>query len=240
MKNLFLIGFFVLAFVLCFSGLVLAVVPNGAASVTAGASTTAPTSSPANNSAIAGNITELTITGYSTTQTWQGYFGNVSGAIRLADSSGDVMYNWSLAEPSGEVYASTADSITWSLIGCFDLSANGAAVETTYNIGSGDADGLDETFALNNHDAFYTNNILIAANLCNSTQLFDSTGTSVDSRFEEVLLSDGTNTIFASILEDTNVDGFDGNDHDFQMLVLEDGHETNTDTTPYYFYVELE
>ena len=57
--------------------------------------------------------------------------------------------------------------------------------------------------------------------------------------FDEVLMSDGVNTIFASLLEDDAV-GFDGATHDFEMLVLEDGHETDTSASTYYFWVELE
>ena len=34
--------------------------------------------------------------------------------------------------------------------------------------------------------------------------------------------------------------GFDNTAHDFEMLVLENGHETDTSTTTYFFYVELE
>jgi len=65
-----------------------------------------------NTTAIAGNVTELAISGYSITQSWQGYFGNVTGTIMLADNSDNVMYNWSLASPEGEIYASTNDSIS--------------------------------------------------------------------------------------------------------------------------------
>jgi hypothetical protein len=61
--------------------------------------------------ALAGNVTELSISGFSITQSWQGYFGNVTGTIMLSDSSDNVMYNWSLASPEGEIYASTNSSI---------------------------------------------------------------------------------------------------------------------------------
>ncbi|MFH1801966.1 MAG: hypothetical protein ABH864_00780 [archaeon] len=78
-----------------------------------------------NSSAFAGNITEIVVTAYSTTQSWQGYVGNVSGAVELADASGDVLYNWSAAQPDGEVYASTSSSISWRNIQCFNFTANG-------------------------------------------------------------------------------------------------------------------
>jgi hypothetical protein len=41
---------------------------------------------------------------------------------------------------------------------------------------------------------------------------------------------------------DTDEIGFDGYEHDFQMLVLEDGHAGASELTPtlYYFWVELQ
>lgn len=214
--------------------------PNGASTVTEVISSNGPAAgTAANHSAIAGNVTELSITGNSITQSWQGYYGNVSGAIRLADASGNPMYNWSLASPSGEVFASTASSITWSSIACFDWAADGEALETSFNINDS-ADGVNETFSDSNvHDAFSVGSTSFVANQCMSTQIFDSTGAGVAGNFEEVLLHDGTNTVFASLLEE-DLSGFDNTSHDFEMLVLEDGHSGDSSTTPYFFYVELE
>lgn len=229
----------ILVLVLAFS-IVSAVQPFGASTVTEGASTRAPADSPQTNAAIAGNVTELTISGSSITQAWQGYFGNVTGSIQLADSSNNVLYNWSLADPEGEVYASTSNSIAWASVACYDLATNGDALETTFGIDNADVDGLDETFNSATHSEFYTNSVQFAANGCNSTAVYDSTQASVAGNFEEVLLTDGSDIIFTSILEESAVNGFDGADHDFEMLVLEDGHLTDVATTTYYFYVELE
>ena len=43
-----------------------------------------------------------------------------------------------------------------------------------------------------------------------------------------------------SALLEEDATGFDTASHDFEMLVLEDGHETDSAVTPYYFWVELE
>jgi hypothetical protein len=186
--------------------------------------------------AYAGNITGLVLNGNSITSAWQGYFGNVTGVIQLADASDNIMYNWSLASPEGEVYASTSGAVAWTGIACFDLATNGAALETDYGIGADDVDGVDETFSLNNHAEFFTNNIQFTAGQCSNTKVYGAGGAAI---FDEVLMTDGTNTIFTSILDD-NTAGFDAATHDFEMLVLEDGHGTNTATTTYSFYVELE
>lgn len=214
--------------------------PNGASTVTPGTSTRASADSAQSHNAIAGNVTELTIYGDSITQSWQGYFGNVSGTIRLADSSGDAMYNWSLASPQGEIFASTQAAVSWTGVQCFNWTANGTALETTYNIDDA-ADGINETFSdSNSHVEFSVGTTTFNAGDCMSVDVFDSTGASVDGTFEEVLLADAAgNPVFAALLEE-DANGFDSTTHDFQMLVLEDGHNGDTSTTQYFFYVELE
>ncbi|MFA5764432.1 MAG: hypothetical protein WC915_06510 [archaeon] len=234
---------------------VLAVEPFGS-SVTQLSSTRAPEDIATSDNAIAGNITELGVSGFSVTQSWQGYFGNVTGTIQLADNGDNVMYNWSLASPEGEIYASRLSTINWYNIQCLgdELGVNFTTLETDYGIANDDVDGVNETFTWTgshengenlSHDLFYTNNIEFLAGECASTHLFADSNSSEDSTFQEVLLLDNssissTNVVFASILDEENPLGFDGRAHDFEMLVLENGHSTDTATTTYYFWVELE
>ncbi len=237
--------------------------PNGA-SFSVVRNERAPTNSTSgSHGAYAGNVTELNIGGGSVTQAWQGYFGNVSGTLQLADANNNVLYNWSLASPSGEVYASTNQTITWTNIQCFNFTANGqggdesgnggttnlngtnlTTLETLFNIDAGDIDGVDETFSLvgSVHDAFFTASQSFSAGECPSTALFDSTGEGVDGNFEEALLYEPASgsVVFASIIESGSVNGYDGSDYDFEMLVLEDGHGVDVTATTYYFFVEIE
>ena len=192
------------------------------------------------NDAIAGNVTGLTVEGESITQSWQGYYGNVTGSITLADGSDNVMYNWSLASPEGEIYAvNNSDNVDWKNIDCFDIgnASKVNSLESSYGIDADDIDGVNETFNENNHEKFYVASQEFTSGQCRNAKIYDDTGTGV---FDEVILEDsGGQTIFMSILKE-DVTGFDGNSHDFEMLVLEDGHGTDTATTPYFFYVELE
>jgi len=219
--------------------LAFAVEPFGVENINVENSSKSTSDDPVGVPAQAGNVTELNIFGYSTTQAWQGYFGNVSGTIQLADSSDNIMYNWSVADPEGEIYATRQPSVSWESVDCFNWSENGSWLESDFNIAANDVDGVDETFNSYSHPVFYTNNLEIPQDTCMSTNVFDSTGGSTNN-FYEVLLWDGVDVIFTSVLEEGSVLGFDGKDHDFEMLVLEDGHGTDTSTTPYYFYVELE
>lgn len=231
--------------------------PYGAGTVTNVENTTAPSDDPESTEAYAGNISELTITGFSTTQSWQGYTGNVTGVIQLADSEDHVMYNWTDANPRGEVYASTNDSVEWGYIQCFNLTADGShgddtgqagatslygtnytALESEFGIISDDdADSVDITFASKDHGVFYSNSFEFGAGECQNVKLFDSEGTG---SFDEVLLYEPTtaSVLFTSII-DRDADGYDGRTHDFQMLVLDNGKGTNLDPTTYYFYLEL-
>lgn len=253
----------VLAVIFCFGFFAYFVnaAPNGAG-VTAGTPERASEDSAESDDAFAGNITFLDVTGNSITQTWQGYFGNVSGVIQLADSSGNTLYNWSLAEPSGEIYSSTNSSISWANIQCFNFTANatgsvGSAggtnlagtnltgLEAMFNIGGSDVDGVDETFSFtpggDGHDAFTTASLSFSAGECLSAKTFNSAGTQGTNQFEQALLYEPTTSsvVFASILEQGTLNGFNNADNDFQMLVLEDGHGVDTSTTTYYFFVEL-
>ena len=162
------------------------------------------------------------------------------------------MYN-SISFSEGEIYASTNDSIAWSSIKCLEAERGTyfEGLEEEFGIEWDDVDGVNETFSIDGshengggliHDLFYTNNIEFTAGQCASTHVFTANQRAEASTFQEVLLYDTTtySVIFTSILDEESPLGFDGRAHDFEMLVLENGHLTDTSTTTYYFWVELE
>jgi hypothetical protein len=250
------LGLFSLLFLL---PVVYAIDPFGA-NVTVTNITRAPADTADSEFAYAGNISEMTVTGYSITQSWQGYYGNVTGTIQLADGSDYVMYNWSAASPLGEIYASTNQTISWVNIQCFNYTATGqytgetgnggttslygtnlSILEGMYGINATDVDGVDETFTyLGDHNLFYTANKQFSVGECRSTRVYADTGPEADN-YEEVLLYEPatTSVIFTSILERDEA-GFNTKSSDFEMLVLENGHGTDVSATTYYFFVELE
>ncbi len=240
-----------------------AIVPTGANSSSFIKTGTSPNQAPDSRTAYAGNVSEILVNGLTTTQTWQGFYGNVTGTVELADSNHNVMYNWSLASPGGEIYASTNSSISWPYVQCFNFTSNGtyaddtanagatsqfganlSIIQTRFNINISDVDGVNRTFArigAGGHTQFYTANQQFSAGECSSTRVYDNTGAGVAGKFEEALLYEPTSTslIFATLLN-TDANGFDSQTHDFEMLVLEDGHGTNTASTTYFFFVELQ
>ena len=63
----------------------------------------------------AGNVTELNVSGWSITEHWAGFFGEISGNMTLADSGGNIFYDWTgLNALSGEVFASSDDAVSWA------------------------------------------------------------------------------------------------------------------------------
>ncbi|MBI4154189.1 hypothetical protein HY501_02545 [Candidatus Woesearchaeota archaeon] len=239
-------------------------VPDGADNATTVNSTRRAPGSPAQLAAVAGNVTELVISGYTVTQSWQGYYGNVTGTITLEDSGGNVLYNWTATNPNGEIYASNK-TVLWTSIQCFNFTATGTMNLSAdvsngggYSLSGLNLSGLHQLYSINNtnppvdsvnitffetnvHQMFFTGPFQFDSAECPTAYMHDNSGAKTAGSFEEVLLWDPlTNqTVFASLLED-NLLGFDQRSHDFEMIVLEDGHGTDTANTLYYFYVEIE
>lgn len=195
---------------------------------------------------VAGNITEVLVTGDSLTQSWSGIVGNVSTTLVLDDASVKSLYTWTAANPSGEVYTATVANVNWASgnVKCFNLTAKGpevnaTALDTTYGIVAADADGVADTFAIGTHPAFTAGANSFTANKCPTADLYTNDAASVDNTWAEVLLYEDTQNlpIYASIINQ-NANGYNNEKYDFQSIVLENGHG-NTVTTTYYFYVEL-
>ncbi len=180
------------------------------------------------HAAFGGNITQLNINGNSQTLVWQGYFGGVGGSLVLEDASGDIIYDWSNSTPTGEVFSSRSDSVVWASI----AAQNNCSIENS--ITGTNADAMNNTFTASSNTAMTVGSTLINTTTSCATNTYVNSATQ-SSVFEEVVLTDGSNTIYATFIENNAV-GFDGGNYDFQMIVPEDNDGT---TTTYYFYMEL-
>ena len=169
------------------------------------------------------------------TQHWAGYYGDVSGLIRLA-SGDDVMYSWTAGTVvGGEVYASTNETIAWGSI----VAETAADVDTALTYLAGKSDSATITFDTTNSAVINVGTVPITQGTAAATHTYVN-GASQTINFEEVILTDGTNTVWTAIIS-PNAVGFETGTatHDYQMIVPEDG-SGNTATTTYYFFVELE
>ena len=184
----------------------------------------------------AGNVTELSIHATSVSRFWAGYYGNISGTIVLSNANNASLYEWNATNAHGQIYAARNDTLQWDSVNC----ANDALVaqeEADMNMGSS-PERINLTFQYQSHPEFYVGSNPITQDTCKSTNLYDNTGFQTDSFFQ-ILLQEGSTAIYTTIISPETI-GYDGNTYDFQMIVPEDGSLGNTDTTTYYFYVEIE
>ncbi len=211
--------------------------------------------------AIAGNVTEFNTNTSTITRTWQGYFGNITGTITLGDASNKTLYDWSQSSPQGQIYAvRNAATPTWSSVVCASqaqLQAEDVALGV--NESHNEVDAVNVTFVVGGapdqiarfgssqltYPAFWVGSTQINANACPVAVMYNSTH-QPSPYFKEVMLSDGSaNLIYTGIIAHTlnpyaESDGFDARTHDFEMIVGENGHGTDTAVSQYYFYLELQ
>jgi len=185
-----------------------------------------------------GTFTTMVLNGTFQNLRWKAYVGNVTGILTLDDSNGYTIYNWNLTSIAGEVYVSRNSTISWSSITCASGSRL-SAEQQFLSMNDTSVDSINKTFNTTTHKSFYVGTTQIANSTCrNIATYINDTKQSVSetSKFQEVLLSDSVNMVYAVILED-NVLGFDTSRYDFQLIVPED--DTKTTPTTYYFYAEI-
>lgn len=235
MKKLYL--FLVILFL---SFYIVTAAPAGPSNVTNLGSSRYSAANAANVTAVAGNVTELNFIANTVTQTWQGYYGNVTGKIVLGNSNNNSMYDWNLSSPSGQIYATRTASVPlWTSMRC----ANQTEINSEDNIlgvnQSVDQDSVNKTFInTTSFNSFYVGGININnTQNCRAVQLYNASGVS-SANFAEVLLSDTSSMIYTGLITNPAL-GFDNRTHQFEMMVGENGHQGDSSVTSYYFYLEL-
>ena len=207
---------------------------------------------------VAGNVTELNISGETITRHWAGLFGEVKGKITLEDANKHIFYDWTVANPQGQIYAARVNSVDWTSIRCANstersnedafVSANpdndeDAPSRTFLAYGSTDGYTTTNGHVGPGHPTFWVGPVQIDQNTCYSAAMYNSSRQ--EGEFWEVMLSDGSNVVYAATIantdsQDNGADGFDGTNHDFEMIVPEDGTGTDVATTTYYLWIEIE
>ena len=186
-----------------------------------------------------GTITTLLINQSQQTEAWKGYVGNITGQLVLRDSYNYSIYDWQFSNISGEVYASRASSITWASVNCMNVSV----LETEYsaiNMVESDIDSINKTFNDTIHRNITVGGREILNGTCPSIATFVNNsrqGMTQNAVFQEVVLEDETNLVYATLIE-PDLFGYNENrTFDFQMIVA-DSDAAATQTT-YYFFAEL-
>mgnify|MGYP000698084768 CR=1 FL=1 len=183
-----------------------------------------------------GYVANLNVTATVQNPHWKGFVGWIDGMFTLDDASGSSVYDWSLSSVSGEIYASrNASSVNWTGIGC------ASAAEIDVEDGLLDhtkEDNISSTFSGLNSETYVIAGVQIAAGDCFAANSYIN-NVSQSGNFEEIVLHDSSNVLFAAEIENAVV-GYDGVGYDFQMIVPENGNETFTGVSAYYLYVEID
>ncbi len=184
-----------------------------------------------------GTISEINITATTQNQRWKGYVGNVSGELALLDSSSNSLFTWSLETITGELYATrNSSTLNWADVACADAGII-TEEESALSITAANEDSISNTFAGSTHESFYAGSKQINQDQCPAIALnVNNSGQST--YFQEVLLTDNSNLIYVSLLENATY-GFNNQTYDFQMIVAENAQQGEVPNTAYYFYIEL-
>ena len=178
-----------------------------------------------------GNISGLSVTGRSKSLVWQGFFGNASGNLTLADSADNQMYSWTVSNITGEIYASSSNAVTWtSITGQEDCN-----IETSLT--GGGPDSVRRTFTnASLSKTWQVGDINVTAACRTFTYNTTNRGTGF---WEEIILTDSANYIYAGELLNNSLtagQGFNGGTHNFQFMVPD---KKGAQTETYYFYIEF-
>jgi len=192
------------------------------ATVTAGSESSYSPSTPAGNtSAQAGGTIEVNLSVDMSTQKWAGFYGQITGTIKLADASSNTFKDWTVSNVAGaKVYSSNTTTIDWANL----AAATNADMPAWLTSGS---DSWANTFNNNETQTFNGQNIN-----ANYTLTYNSTGTGV---FKTYSLKDSSSNLIWAALAVDNGNGYNNQQVDYQLLVPVNGASATT----YYFYLEL-
>ena len=172
----------------------------------------------------AGNLSYVNVSTIAITDKWAGFFGEVSGNFQLADSGGNVFYQWSVSNVTDVVVYAANETITdWS--GGNIEAANYTHIPDFLKTNS--ADNYTNTFG--SIEEFNSTSLAVANTSYTVTYQSGSPG---PLRTYALYSPADTALILAGKAIDS-VTGFDGTAVDYQIIV-----PANT-TTTYYFYMEL-
>ncbi|NYZ78173.1 hypothetical protein H0N96_02105, partial [Candidatus Micrarchaeota archaeon] len=221
-----------------------ALTPPGDVIITPGVNETySPTPFYYNYSFSAGGYTQLTPGQTQQSEVWQGFYGNISAIVGLANAAGQSFYNWSVLNVSGMIYATTSDNPSWGRTSN-DVSAS--TVDALWGFGAW-SDNATQTFTPDGNTAFTvgagSGSVDIAANTRDFMNTF-SGGLVIPGAFEEVLLTDSNaqtlkiSIIFASFVGNLKT-SFNSSVQTHYQIIVPNNQRNATALDTYYLYFQL-
>src|SRR3989338_4993253 len=102
-----------------------------------------------------GSITTVILNTTTQNLRWKAYVGNVTGTLTLDDASGFTIFDWSITNLLGEVYATRSSSaISWGKSNC-STTQKVTKEEMAINHTSNPNDNISTTFNQQLHASFY-------------------------------------------------------------------------------------
>ena len=172
-----------------------------------------------------GNVTENNVSSIASTGNWQGFYGNITGSLRLGDGSA-IFYDWS-GVPFQAVYASPSNAITWGGLVAMDSALELEGKDANYSFTATDDDSINSTFTGNTCAA--------GTEIAAAAGVYSYNSTQGNSAWETCIADDGGNTITDTVFG-TNIqadDSYAGTTVDYQLMV-----PVNATGQLYYFYLE--
>ncbi len=184
-----------------------------------------------------GTISVININATTQNPRWKAFVGNITGKLALGDDGNKSIFDWDVTSITGEIYATRSSGIIdWTNIECANES-HIVADEVALNHTTSDPDSINSTFSGGVHRSFYAGITKIDTDSCFSTATYVD-GSAQTDKFQEVVLYDGANVIYSSLLEDSEA-GFNNQEYDYQMILPDNALEGDQPNTAYYFYIEL-
>jgi len=176
-----------------------------------------------------GAMVNITVSVETQTIAWQGFFGEIDGNMTLDDTSGDSLFNWT-GFVNGTVFATRDSGVDFSNI----TAQNECTIDESLT--GTNSDRVNNTFTASSNTALDVGLVTIGAGTACATNTYVNSA-SQSTSFEETILTDdgGGTAVYATRIED-DVVGFDGNTHDYQLIVPD---QTNSSISTYYFFAEI-
>ena len=176
----------------------------------------------------AGNTYHADLDANQSTYRWVGVTGNATGTIILADSGNHVLYNWSAEGLL--VYASQANSIAWSSL----ADADATTVTTALAYLASGSDNYTNTFTGASENIGSQLYPTVSSDFANT---YDDSGAQA---WKTYSLTDGTNLVWAGVVNPSGANNFRGESVNYQMILPEDGTNADTTAVNYYMWLELQ
>ena len=204
------------------------VIANTDAQISTGSSESYTTAAAANIAAAGGDVTQVNVSSDASTAKWQGFWGNISGSLRLGDAS--AFYDWSDVSFTA-VYAAAGNTVDWAQVSGLSGAAAREGKDTEFGLTSTDTDSINSTMGGGTCAA---GTIISTADGVTPYDNAGDPGSWETCLAEDTVLGGLAATVFGTNIVSAGAQAFNGETVQYQLMVPVESGGTN-----YYFYLEI-